>query len=82
MSSATALAVEGSTEEPALEPQPEEAQRESPRAAVQSFLELSRAGRFAEAGRFLDVPKSDEGDRADLARRLKAVLDRRLWIDL
>ena len=78
MSATTALAVEG----PALEPQPDEAQRQSPRAAVQSFLELSRAGRFAEAGRFLDVLKSDEGDRAGLARRLKAVLDRRLWIDL
>jgi MscS family membrane protein len=49
---------------------------------VATFLELAREQRFAEAGRLLDVTKADEGRRAELARRLKAVLDRRLWIDL
>lgn len=82
LSSSTGLAAEGSTQDATLEAQPEEAQRQSPRAAVQAFLELARAGRFAEASRALDVPKSAEGARAELARRLKAVLDRRLWIDL
>jgi MscS family membrane protein len=62
--------------------QPEEARRESPRGAVETFLELAREQSFAEAGRLLDVAKTDESRRAELARRLKAVLDRRLWIDL
>jgi MscS family membrane protein len=60
----------------------EEAKRESPRAAVETFLALARAQRFAAAGQLLGVTKAEEGRRAELARRLKAVLDRRLWIDL
>ncbi len=54
----------------------------SPRAAVQRFQDLSRQGRFAEAAAFLDVPASREADRSLLARRLRAVLDRYLWLDL
>jgi MscS family membrane protein len=61
---------------------PEEVASDSPRASVQAYLELSRAGRFDEAARYLIVPPELEGQRAQLAERLKAVLDRHLWIDL
>jgi MscS family membrane protein len=53
---------------------------DSPRAAVQSFLDLCRAGDYVAAARYLNVDPGDDG--ADLARRLKAVLDRHLWVDL
>jgi MscS family membrane protein len=49
---------------------------------VKAFLDLARAGRFADASRLLEVPKAEQGRRDELAKRLKAVLDRRLWIDL
>lgn len=51
---------------------------DSPRAAVARFLDLCRAGRWAEAGRYLPAGPDTNRD----ARRLKAVLDRHLWIDL
>ena len=83
VSSSSALAQEGAATNTApLAAPAEEAKRESPRAAVETFLELTRAQRFAEAGRLLDVTKLEESRRAELARRLKAVLDRRLWLDL
>jgi MscS family membrane protein len=53
---------------------------DSPRAAVNEFLALVRGGRGAAAARFLEG--ADPGRGADLAVRLKAVLDRHLWIDL
>jgi len=49
----------------------------SPRACLNRFLDLSRAARFAEAGRYLDVPKARDASRAELARRLRAVIARR-----
>ena len=59
-----------------------EAAPDSPRSNVTEFLELTRAGRYAEAARFLDVPAALEGRGPELARKLKLVLDRELWIDL
>lgn len=53
---------------------------DSPRASVSEFLELARAGEFAEAARFLDTPS--ESDAPLLARRLLAVLDREIWLDV
>ncbi|HEY9226435.1 MAG TPA: mechanosensitive ion channel family protein [Gemmatimonadaceae bacterium] len=53
---------------------------ESPRASLRTFLELSRRGAYAAAGGYLDV--TDPNDRETAARRLKAILDRHLWIDL
>ncbi|MEZ4314625.1 MAG: mechanosensitive ion channel family protein [Polyangiaceae bacterium] len=53
-----------------------EAAPDSPRASVKQFVELSRAGEYQEASRFLDVPP--KGDGAALARKLKAVLDRHM----
>jgi MscS family membrane protein len=54
----------------------------SPRAALQKYLELSRHGRYVDAGTFLEVPRAREGDRAELAKRLRAVLDRHVALDL
>jgi MscS family membrane protein len=63
-------------------PAVEEAAPDSPRAAVAEFLDLARAGRYEDAARFLDLRGADDRRAALLARRLKAVLDRHLWIDL
>ena len=54
----------------------------SPRAALEEYFRLTRAGRYAEAARYLDLPNTTANDSATLARQLKAVLDRWLWIDL
>jgi MscS family membrane protein len=54
----------------------------SPRAALEQFLSLARAGQYAEAGAYLDIPDSLRGEGPGIARRLKAVLDRHLWVDL
>ena len=67
---------------PAANPSPpEEVAPDSPRASVRLFVELSRAGEFAEAARFLDLPPGSKVDGAGLARRLKGVLDRHLLGD-
>lgn len=52
----------------------------SPRTSVVSFLELSRAGRWDEAARFLERPQV-AGSPAALAERVKAVLDAYAWLD-
>jgi MscS family membrane protein len=54
---------------------------------LRRYLELARAERFTDAADFLDIPDTiaaglRESDRAELARELKAVLDRHLWFDL
>lgn len=55
----------------------------SPRAALTAYLNASREGRFDVAAQYLDQSLPDVRERApELARRLKAVLDSRLWIDL
>ncbi len=59
-----------------------EAAPDSPRSAVEQFLALTRAGRPAEAASLLDLPPSLEGHGPELARKLKLVLDRNLWLDL
>ncbi len=61
---------------------PAEVASDSPRASVQAYLELTRDGHYAEATRYLQVPPARAGEAAELAMRLKAVLDRYLWIDL
>jgi MscS family membrane protein len=48
---------------------------------VQRYIELCRKGLFQEAGALLEVPTGREGDRAQLAKRLFAVLNRYVWID-
>ena len=53
----------------------------SPRAALERFLELTRARRDEDAAAFLDSG-SEIKDPARSARRLRAVLDRRVSLDL
>jgi MscS family membrane protein len=54
----------------------------SPRESVASYLDLARARHYEQAARYLVVP-ADQRERASvLAERLKAVLDRHLWLDL
>jgi len=55
---------------------------DSPRASLQAYLDAGRAGEWELAGRYLSVPDAESDRRADLAERLKAVLDRHLWFDL
>jgi MscS family membrane protein len=54
----------------------------SPRAALLRYLELARAGEFAAAAAYLDVPDSLLGRGPTLARELKLVLDHHVWLDL
>jgi MscS family membrane protein len=60
--------------------------RSTPRGSVQGFLEASRAGDFEAASTYLNlspVPRAQRATRGpDLARHLKIVLDRTLWVDL
>jgi len=59
---------------------------ESPRSAVRGYLEACRAGDYRRAASHLDLSESDrsqlDGDGPVLARHLKVVLDRSLWIEL
>lgn len=66
---------------PTPTPAPEVAP-DSPRSTVAEFIGLTRAGRYEDAARFLDVPAALAGRGPELAKKLKLVLDRDLWIDL
>lgn len=55
---------------------------DSPRACIAEYLDLARRGRYTDAARYLWLTSEQESRAAELARRLKAVLDRQLWIDL
>jgi MscS family membrane protein len=55
---------------------------QSPRAAMTSFFALTSAGDYAQAARFLNQAGFNSKDPGLSARRLSAVLDRNLWIDL
>jgi MscS family membrane protein len=59
-----------------------EAAAGSPRAALEQFFSLARTGRYADAAAYLDLRDTSTEGRAAAARRVKAVLDRDLWIDL
>lgn len=75
-------AAQAPTPRPAPAAAADQAAPDSPRASVAEFLELARAGRYEEAARYLEVPAPQQAEAARLARRLKAVLDRHLWVDL
>ena len=69
--------------EPAPTPTPSpEVASDSPRSSVAEFLELCNEGNTKGAARFLDLPPGSEEEGPVLARKLKAVLDRHLWIDM
>jgi MscS family membrane protein len=55
---------------------------DSPRAAVTAFLQLCDRGRYEDAAAFLELPRGRSKDGPELARRLDAVLDRRVLLDL
>jgi MscS family membrane protein len=52
---------------------------DSPRACMSRFAELARAGEFGDAAAYLDLSDAQRPDAAQLARRLKAVLDAQGW---
>lgn len=54
----------------------------SPRAVVGEWMQACRAGRFDEAARFLELTDEQADRGPELARRLRAVLDRYAWVDL
>ena len=54
----------------------------SPRAAVEGFFAAMRANDLPRAAAALDLTGIDTSRADDLARRLSAVLDSRLWMDL
>ncbi len=60
--------------------------RQSPHATVQGFLEAAHAGEYARAAHYLDLdflPRAEQAGRgAQLARRLRFVLDRELRVEL
>jgi MscS family membrane protein len=60
--------------------------RDTPRAAMRGYLEACRAGDYDLAATYLDLHGLAPAARATrgprLARQLKAVLDRTLWVDL
>ena len=56
---------------------------DSPRAAVEQFVDLGHEGRWDEAARLLELPPgTPPGEGARLARRLKFVLDHYLVLDM
>ncbi|MCP5269791.1 MAG: mechanosensitive ion channel family protein [Burkholderiaceae bacterium] len=55
---------------------------DSPRASLARFFGDVRSGRWQEAARYLVVPPAQAGRGAELARRLKAVIDDTGWIEL
>lgn len=60
--------------------------RGTPRSTVRGFLAAARARNFERAANYLDLRNLpagvDEGQGPQLARQLKVVLDRVLWIDV
>jgi MscS family membrane protein len=62
----------------------DEAGRATPRAAARGYLEAARAGDYERAAGYLDLRRIDPSQREArgprLARQLKVVLDRQLWV--
>jgi MscS family membrane protein len=65
---------------PAATAPAEQVDPDSPRTSVVRYLELCRAGEYGEAAAYLDLSDAEKPDGPQLARRLKAVLDRRIWV--
>lgn len=55
----------------------------SPRASVLGYLNAARAGDYARAANWLDQSDAEVARRStEIARRLKAVLDTHLWVEI
>jgi MscS family membrane protein len=68
---------------PTPPPEPVPEAPDSPRASARAFIELAaRKGDFRGAARYLQLPAGEEARGPELARRLRAVLERHLDIDL
>jgi MscS family membrane protein len=71
------------TPSPAPPSAPEAEAADSPRADMREFLRLAmKRGDFEAASRYLVLPPGEEGRGGDLARRLRAVLERHLDVKL
>jgi MscS family membrane protein len=55
---------------------------ESPRASATTFLELGKRHAYGQAAQYLDLSDVDSLRGPELARRLRDVLDQRLWISM
>jgi len=55
---------------------------DSPRASITRFLELTRSRHYDQASAFLALSDTQRPRSAELARYLRAVLDRHMWVDL
>jgi MscS family membrane protein len=60
----------------------DEVSRDSPRASMAEFMALARAERWDLAAAFVDPPEGEDARAPELARRLKAVLDRKAAVDV
>ncbi len=71
------------TPTPAASSEPVPEAPDSPRASLRAFLDLTtRRGDYKRAARYLTLPAADEARGPALAWRLRAVLERRLRVDL
>jgi MscS family membrane protein len=64
---------------------PDPFNRGTPRGSMYGFLSASREGDYERAANFLDLrrlPPEQRDSGPELARRLKAVLDQTLWVDV
>jgi MscS family membrane protein len=59
----------------------EAAAPDSPRASMARFITLCRQGAYAEAAGYLELSPAQVAAGPELARKLKAVLDRHAWLD-
>lgn len=88
----TAAQVPGQVQEPApsttttSQPGPPEEDSDvgmdTPRATMRGFLYAGRSGDWQAAASHLDLRGRDPAEGPRLARELKTVLDRKLWVDL
>ncbi|MDB4990854.1 MAG: Potassium efflux system KefA protein / Small-conductance mechanosensitive channel, partial [Myxococcaceae bacterium] len=56
--------------------------RDSPRASMMNYIALCNSGDYEGAADYLELAPADKELGPQLARRLKAVLDRKAWLDV
>ncbi len=78
--SPTLSAAKPAAETPSAAPE-EKVAPDSPRAAMDEFNRYTRSGEYEKAARYLDLSAVDQSDGPTLAKRLRDVLDRHLFVD-
>jgi MscS family membrane protein len=68
--------------QPAAQEEDRDVGFDSPRATMRGFLYAARAGDWDSAAAHLDLRGRDPEGGPRLARQMKTVLDRKLWVDL